>query len=222
MTAARLLVLALLSAWPWCSRAAWPEVPFPPDARIESLGEQIRLNGVPMRMYRVFHGENAGRVATRYRDWLGPRLAESRLLGDRVLSQGRGDHFITVRIHPLSDTDAMALVSIGDVRAARQSADRVPGFRLPPESTVLTDLESVDGGRSSRQLVGQNRIGLKTNLRLIEAELARRGYRPDPVAAPDGTGSIVRLYGGAGREARLVLMHEDGLTRIVLTTIQSP
>jgi hypothetical protein len=212
--------LILLLAWALALPAwgAWPEMPRPAHARVESLGDQIRMNGVPMRMYRVTVPQGAEGLVGFYRDWLGPKRAETELLGDTVLSQGRGTHFITVRVHALARDRAVALVSISDASAGRQGTAG-SGIRLPAGTALLSDMESVDGGRSARHLVGQNQMDLRTNLNALEKELTRRGYRPEEQEYQGAEASLVRLYRGDRREARLVLTRRDATTFIELTTL---
>ena len=218
----RELFPAFLLAAPLCAGAAWPQLPVPPHARIEPIGTEVRLNGMPMRMQRVLTAQAAAEVARHYRDAFGPRHAFERLPDRLVLSQGRGDYFITVSIRPLTPGVTEALVSVADAREARQAVGRPLGFRLPADSAVLSDMESVDDGKRSRQLVLSNTHAIPANLRAISRELALRGMRPDgpPLRT---TGSVqAQLFKGDGREAQLTVFRRDGGTRIVLTTIGMP
>lgn len=203
--------------------ADWPEIPFPEGTKIESIGEQVRLNGVPMRMHRLHLKESAENSIRFYRDRLGPRLAEQALPGgERILSQGRGDYFITLRIRPVSGSASMALVSVSDVRAAKAAANRALGFNLPADSRVLSDLESTDAGKHSRQLVFHNRLDLETNRHSLARELRARGFQPDNTPSRKIKNSEVLYFRGDRREAQLTLVRRDGLTQAVLTTIQTP
>ena len=49
----------------------WPELVHPRDARIEPIGEQIRLNGVPMRIARVLSPAPTAVVLSHYQQVLG-------------------------------------------------------------------------------------------------------------------------------------------------------
>lgn len=215
--------LVFLAALTWGlaapAAAQWPSIPFPDQARVESLGDQVRVNGVPMRMYRVLMPQGARDLAAYYREQLGPRVAETRVLGDRLLSQGRGHHFITVRVHPLAKDRSVALVSVSDAQAASQPSPG-KGIPMPAGSAVLSDMESVDAGRGSRHLVVQNRLGVAANLKALEQELARRGLQPEARDYRADAGNTVRFYRGDRREARLVLTRKDDITFIELTTLQ--
>jgi catechol 2,3-dioxygenase-like lactoylglutathione lyase family enzyme len=206
---------------PLDARADWPEIPFPEGTTIESVGEQVRLNGVPMRMHRLHLQESAEKSIRFYRDHLGPRLAEQALPGgERILSQGRGDYFITLRIRPISKNTSIALVSVSDVRAAKEAANRPLGFNLPADSRVLSDMESTDAGKRSRQLVFHNHFDLETNRNSLARELLARGFQPDNTPSRKKMNSEVLYFQGDRREAQLTLVRRDGLTQAVLTTIE--
>ncbi|MFN3751595.1 MAG: hypothetical protein ACK4SR_09490 [Thiobacillus sp.] len=213
---------AFLLAAPLCADAAWPQLPVPPQARIEPVGTEIRLNGIPMRMQRVLTARQAQEVARHYRDALGSRHASERLPDRLVLSQGRGDYFISVSIRPLAPGLTEALVSVADAREARRAVGRPLGLRLPAESAVLSDMESVDGGMRSRQLVLSNTHAIPTNLLAISRELAIRGMRPDGPPLRATASGHAQLFRGEGREAQLTVFLQDGGTRIVLTMIEKP
>ena len=201
---------------------AWPQLPAPSNARVESVGEQLRLNGIPMRTQRVLTARQPEEVARHYRDALGPRHASERLSDRMILSQGRDEFFISVSIRPLAAGVTEALVSVADAREARQAAGRPLNIRLPPDSAVLSDMESVDGGKRSRQLVLSNAHAIPANLGALSRELAARGMRPDGPPLRQSAAEHVQLYKGDRREAQLTLVRRAGETRIVLTTIEMP
>lgn len=201
--------------------AAWPELPAPANARVESVGEQLRLNGIPMRIQRVLTARQPEAVARHYRAALGPRHASERLPDRLILSQGRDEHFITVSIRPLGVGVTEALVSVADTREAWQAAGRPLGFSLPAASAVLSDMESVDGGKRSRQLVLSNAHAIPVNLDALLRELAARGMRPDGSPLRESASEHVQYFKGDAREAQLTLVRRAGETRIVLTTVEA-
>lgn len=202
--------------------ATWPQLPAPPNARVESVGEQLRLNGIPMRTQRVLTARQPDELARHYRAVLGPRHASERLPDRLVLSQGRDEYFITVSIRPLGAGVTEALISVADVREARQAAGRPLGFSLPAESKVLSDMESVDGGIRSRQLVLRNDHAIPANLDAFSRALAARGMRPDGPPLLKSQSEHAQFFKGDKREAQLTLIRREGETRIVLTTLDTP
>jgi hypothetical protein len=221
MTSRVLTLLALLLG-PAMASAAWPDIPFPRGTRVESVGDQVRLNGIPMRMHRALANKSAKELIEFYRNALGQRRAEQRV-GDRhIIAQEQSNYFTTIQIRPLSANVTEVLVSTSDMVEAKQAANRPLGFVLPAESGVLSDMESTDAGNRSRQLVISNRHDLETNLQSLTRELAARGFYPDGAPLRASKTEHVQLFKGTKREAQLTLARKDGHTSIVLTTITNP
>lgn len=214
-----ILIATLLGSAP---AVAWPDIPFPGTARAESIGEQVRLNGIPMRMQRLLSRKSPNELAGFYRDALGVRRAEQHLRDIHILSQERNGFFITVSLRPLSANLTEVLVSTSDLRAARNLANRPLGFRLPAESVLLSDMESMDSGKRSRQLIVSNHHAVPTNLDAFSRQLAVRGMRPDGSPLRESASEHVQFFKGDGREAQLTLFRREGETHIVLTTIDNP
>lgn len=212
-----LLLLVLIPATAIAGR--WPAIEHPRGARIEGLGEQVRLNGVPMRMTRTLAVAPVDAIVAHYRRALGTPVAHARVADTQVLAQARGDFFITVTVSPLPDGASEALLAIADMPAAHAAAGRLPGIALPAGSELLSDMESIDGRIGSRQWVVTNPHGLHTNLKHFSARLADRGLEPDgPPQAAAGE-ALTQGFRGPSGEARLVLVRRDGTTSAVLTLL---
>lgn len=65
-------VAFIFSFWLAPVFAAWPTIPFPANSKVESLGNDMRLNGIPMRINRLLSREPADKIAAFYRKALGP------------------------------------------------------------------------------------------------------------------------------------------------------
>lgn len=217
----RAIHAAFLLMAPICA-AAWPQLPPPANARVESVGNQLRLNGVPMRIQRVLAAQKPEALARHYRNALGPRHVSERLADRLILSQGRGEHFITVSIRPLGAGMTEALVSMADTREAKLAAGRALGFNLPAASMVLSDMESVDDGKRTRQIVAHNTLAVPANLDALSRELAVRGMRPDGPPLRQSPSEYVQWFKSDKREAQLTLVRRAGETSILLTMIETP
>ena len=219
--ALRVLLLSIFSSSLLSAAAAspWPALVHPRDARIEPIGDQVRLNGVPMRLTRVRSTAAPEAVIGHYRQTLGARVAYAQSAHTHVLAQAHGDFFITVTIAPQPDGNTEALSSIADSRAAREASSQPLGFNLPAGSELLSDMESVDGQLASRQLVLINAHGLRLNLSQLSASLAARGLHPAGPPLADSKDALVQTFGGAASEGQLVLLRRDGATHAVLTLL---
>lgn len=197
----------------------WPSVEHPRDVLVQSIGEQVRLNGIPMRMTRVVSAKPIDELTEHYRSALGGRVAMSDIASSTVLSQSRGDYFITITLQPLGEGLVEALVSIADMPAAREAANRPLGFLLPGGSELLSDMESIDGKTNSRQLVVLNGHGLGANLDHFVGTFAERGLRPDGAPLLESDDALVQRFEGPTGEAKVVLVRRDQTTSAVLTLI---
>lgn len=215
-----LALTALL--WATASWAGWPDIPSPPNSRIENIGDDVRLNGVPMRMQRVLNSASPKEVIAFYREALGPRHAEEKLPDGRLLAQGRGDYFLTVRVKALGPSLTETLVSISDARAARNAAGRPLGVQLPSNTQLVSDMESSDDGKVSRQLVFLNEHSIDANVGFITRTLRAQGYKPQPAETRNTANGRVLMFEGENREAQLVAVRKDGLSNVVLTTVLMP
>lgn len=214
------LPLALLVLLPLAALAGpWPELGHPRDARIEPIGDRLRLNGIPLHVTRVLAPAPPAAVLAHYRQALGGPVAHSQIGRAQVLAQARGDFFVTVTIEPRDDGRSEALVSIADSRAAREAAGRALGLTLPAGSELLSDMESFDAGLASRQLVLVNSHSVHANQTRLSATLAERGLIADgpPLARSDDT--LVQSFSGPSGAAQLVLVRCDGTTHAVLTLL---
>lgn len=195
----------------------WPALTHPQDASVESIGERVRLNGVPMHLTRVVTALPAEAAAAHYQHALGAPVAHAHTGDTQVLAQARGDFFITVSISSLPDGRSEVLSTVADSRAAREAVGRPAGLALPAGSELLSDMESIDGGFASRQLVLVNPHSLRTNLDRLSASLAMRGLGPDGPPLANRDDALAQTFSGASGEAQLVLVRRDGATHAVLT-----
>lgn len=175
-----------------------------------------------MRMQRVLSDDKPKAVIQFYREALGTRRAEETLPDGILLAQGRGDYFVTVRVKVLAPSFTETLVSVTDARGAQNAANRPLGFPMPTETQVLSDMESTDAGKVSRQLVLMNNHSIDANVASITKALQERGYEPQSGDTQNLESGRVLMFGGVNREARLVVVRKDGASNVVLTTVQMP
>jgi hypothetical protein len=202
--------------------ADWPRLPFPDGAEVETIGEQVRLNGMPMKMYQIFTSKNLDAIKQFYKVALGEKNTETKVAHGLVLSQVKDNYLITVRMTPLNANLTEVLLSIGDMKAANDNKNRPLGLRLPSDSRVASDMESVDRGKNSRQLVYVNRHSLEVNANYLINMLAMKGYKLEPMHSSDTSESKTLSFDGNKKEASAVIVYKNGVSSIVLTTIETP
>jgi hypothetical protein len=209
------------SLWSCHALADWPSLPFPRHAKVESIGERVVLNGVPMQMHRMLSNEHPLKIQQFYQRHLGPRHTKTEYEGGIILAQGRNQHFITIRISPVAKGVTETLTTVSDVAAAKANQGRALGIQLPAHSQVLSDMESFDQGKSARQLVYQNQHSMQTNIAFLIEVLKQRGYALQPTSQSANTQDQVLMFDGKQREARLVVHPQEQGSNVVLTMVQA-
>jgi hypothetical protein len=212
------LLLALLAF----AAHAWPTLPAPPGARIEAIGEQVRLNGVPMQLFRVLAAQPAALLLDHYRAALGPRHAFERLPDRLILAQERDGYFVTVSVRALHPQLTEALVSIAAPAGAASFRTSPLGIVWPGRSMVVSDMESLDGGRRARQVVVVNDLAVAANVQAMMPWFIARGLHPDGPPLRQEPHALVQLYRGNQGEAQLIIHRDAGNTYVILTLIDLP
>jgi hypothetical protein len=215
------MLLLMCSLWPLLAFADWPQLPLPQHAHAESIGERVVLNGVPMQMHRIVSQQNPKHLQQFYQRHLGPNHTVTMMNGGVLLAQGRGQHFITIRITPLGNGISETLTTVSDVAAAKANHGRPLGINLPAQSKLLSDMESFDQGKTARQLVYQNQHSTESNINYLVDVLKQRGYQLQQPTSAYGANHNMRLFAGNKREARLVVMPLEQGSNVVLTMEQS-
>ena len=214
-------MLLMSCLWPLLAFADWPQLPLPQHANVESIGERVVLNGVPMQMHRIVSQQNPKHLQQFYQRYLGPNHTLTAVDSGVILAQGRGQHFITIRITPLGNGISETLTTVSDVAAARANQGRPLGINLPAQSKVLSDMESFDQGKTARQLVYQNQHSIDSNINHLVDVLKQRGYQLQHPTSAYGANRNMRQFTGNKREARLVVMPSEQGSNVVLTMEQS-
>lgn len=153
--------LALLLADTSVAALAWPSVPIPKDAVAYAIGDQMTVNGIPLRAQGFFAKTTQSETANWFRQRLGKPVVENKLGSAIILGRAEGQHYITVRLSP-EPHGTSGIVTIAHLHAAYYSRNTKKAVterllsRLPPGSELVTELQSTDGGKQSRYYVLSN------------------------------------------------------------------
>ena len=153
--------LVFLSADSSAASVAWPIVALPKEAVAYAVGDQMTVNGIPLRVQGFFVKTNRSATANWFRQRLGRPLVENKLGPALVLGRAEGQHYITVRLSP-EPNGTSGIVTVAHLHAAYYSRDAKKAAterllsRLPPGSELVTELQSTDGGKQSRYYVLSN------------------------------------------------------------------
>jgi len=171
-----------------------------PGARELPLGDDLRLNGVPLRATYFVTRDPAVRVASFYRQ----ALARAGLHVSEVLAPGNvtllgltpsGEARFSVSIHAQAERTLVFPSRAAAEKLALPPTAR-PGSAVPvyPGATGLTALTARDHGGVTETVVYRDRAGLARNLEYFRTEMARRGWRVDErVTGVRGPTAVLRF-----------------------------
>lgn len=195
---ARLPAIVLAFAVAATARAGepWPELPAPPRAQLQWIGDSMRINGIPTRVARFESSISKQEMVEFFRaHWAGgrerPAPSISEVDGATVIGQAHGPYWLTAKVRTRGRDASEGLLSVARVMGEQTRLD--PGeVMLMPNAQVLSVVESDDPGRRSRYVVIAADTGADGARAFYEAALRQRGWvllqqgGPAPAAAAAG------------------------------------
>ncbi|WP_265285044.1 hypothetical protein [Verminephrobacter aporrectodeae] len=225
------LLLLALGAPAARAQAPWPEVALPAQAQSYGVGQQLGINGLPMRLTGFATEAAPEQTAAWFRRTLGQPLVETRLGRKQILGRAEGGYYLTVQIEPGSDgRGSRGMVAVTQLPSAPQPQTRetVAHWRrlLPAGTQVTSHLQTQDNGRFATHLVALNRHGEQLNAQRLGAALREQGYvlersiTTDTIAGlSEQAAGLTLLFRGPGKEAMATITRgAQGQTSIVLLT----
>lgn len=172
----------------------WPELPTPSHLEAFDVGNQNKLNGIPVRIQGFVSDRSVSELNQWYRQKMGGQWVENKLGKKTVLGQRQGDFFVTVELEAmlggLSGSTTKVVTAIMDLqRPATQPTRGLDAFgdwakRLPVNSQVLSHLTDSSDTHESLHLVAVNGHSVVLNAQHFRRQFGQLGYQQDTLAAP--------------------------------------
>jgi len=213
----------------------WPAMPLPKGVRAFDIGQQITINGLPMRIRGFLSPLKPERVAQEVRESWGAPVVENTLGKQLILGQLRGDYYHSVQLEA-AGTGTRGVLAATHLKAAYEAKDQTKIesekwlSRLPYGSRIVSRMVSKDGSRHSSHLVIENSHSENQNSEAIKKLLFEDGFSLQHEKSltatsspkfPANTESAKTLYfKAAGKEAIATqLRNYNGMTTIVFNII---
>jgi hypothetical protein len=150
----------------------------PESLHLESVGEEIRVNGTPMLVRRFEASQSADAVLSFIeRDWSAtPASAPVRhsKLGDwTILNQDIGDRHRSVQVRESSPGSIEGLLAVTSPSLHREP---VLSIRLPAGLSMVSVVDSIDQGRTSQQIMASSRQSRDNVGNALESALRNSGW----------------------------------------------
>lgn len=220
---------------PCYSQETWPTIALPDNVTAFSVGEQMTVNGLPMRVQGFISKSKPAALLAWFRKSLGQPLVENTLANKQILGRAQAHYYLTVQIEALGQ-GSRGVVAVTDIkamalnqRATQESANRWVN-RLPSGSRIVSQLSSEESGRVSNQLVvlnghseSLNRDALVNLMRADGYELKREttanDEKFDQLSAHLRRGKML-VFNGRDKEAIATIQRNlAGSTSVVFNTV---
>ena len=230
-----LLAITFLCAGTVAAASAdWPAPKLPDGIDSFNVGDQITVNGLPMRLRGFVSAKRPAALLDEFRFSLGKPLVENTVGTKTVLGRAEGGFYVSVEVEP-TGTGSKGVVAVTDLKTmmqqhAQRATDNARWLdRLPPGSSIASQMTSSDAGRAANHIVIVNTHSERLNSDALTSLMRADGYQLEPESAstttlPRGTSasqaSAQTLYFKApGKEAMAVIARDGDKTSIVLNTV---
>ncbi len=204
--------------------ATWPVLPTPEGAQVQTVASEVVLNGVPSRVVRFEVNDSAAGVLQFYRQQFGAQRVENKVQGHQIIATRQGDHFHTVQIKTVAAQRVHGTIMTSvvpgrtaDVGAKRSAVAIDTEKLLPPDSSVLTQMQSNDDGKRALLMLATNQAGVRSNRDHVLRVLQQRGFRlvKEQPSRLQGR-EVVQLMLDSPAEEAMVTISDAGGHRSVL------
>ncbi|HEU4458273.1 MAG TPA: hypothetical protein VFR90_04055 [Methylibium sp.] len=195
-------------------------VPVPPEAEVSQLGDRMRINGQEARLQELRYPGSVEALLSFYRQQFGDSASEpANTPGQRIVGGVVGGSYVTVQVidepERSANTPLHARVLQTRLAPQLQTEARRTLPSMPPDSSLLSDVESQDGPRLARMRVYGNRHSVSANVAFVEREFEARGLVPVERGADGDAAQALRWFADDRGGEALLAVRSAGETRLV-------
>jgi hypothetical protein len=204
----------------------WPAPALPNDARLESPGESMAVNGMPLKIYRYHTATKPEVLARAFGTTVSGKVVKGPATpGDpRTTLAGRsGDFWLTLQIGTAGPGRTTATWSAAPrfVAGAQRKITLPPGF--PSEAELYQHVDSFDADRRSQMAVGMMRAPIDAVAANLQQRLRELGFvkQPFPARNWSDAGDYAAVFHKSREELVVSLRPEAGGTALVINRISA-
>ncbi|HVG03382.1 MAG TPA: hypothetical protein VM937_00415 [Burkholderiaceae bacterium] len=191
-----------------------PKLAAPDGSSVEHVGDSMIINGRPVTIDRVVLPLSPAETVRHYRKALDEKssgkVVSYRLKGDQILARKIGEHFVTVRIQTALNGNSEAWI-ITTAMLPPPSAAALPShLALPAGSRVLSNVETVDGGRRAHTIIATADAAVAATQDFVKRSLGEHGF------------SLVTSDASSLDQTRRVMLFQRGKEDVMVTIADGP
>lgn len=193
----------------------WPSVPLPPATRAEKVGDEMRVNGLPMRATAFESTLAVDEVVKFYLNtWRGQtgRISEEKHVADwTVVARTTPPFHITVQVrsHP-SGRGSYGYIGITSQDASVRPDFSLQGLPQPMGARLVSKVESEDGGKRNVQITMAGAMSVASMAAYYESSLRRDGWVLERTSKgkPERSDGLYAVYNRGDEQLDLVFTRD--------------
>lgn len=210
----------------------WPDVPPPPKAQVQWVSDDMRVNGVPMKVQAFQSRASKDEVVAFYMahwriaanavpDPAKPPASVTAHGPDTLVARAHGPYYSLVKVRTTPDGGSEGTISTSLLLGVEPRID-ASGIPAPRSATPVNVVESIDNGKRNKQVMLVSREPLDSIASYYQTQLTASGWSllQEQIASAKGSQgpAIVRMY-GRDKQQLDVAMGVDAERRLTIVTV---
>lgn len=219
-------ILALAGS-PAFAASVWDDFPAPPESRVQIVSDYMMRNNLPQSIRKFTSSRSVDDVVAFYmKQWEATGISKpllSQVDGQKVVSRGSKENFMTVQVSPDSKGGSSGYMSV--IYLSKFNGDGPKpgeGITMPDSTVVMTDNRSDDGPKSSRLVVLQNGHSVDFNMRFFRSSFRFGGWMEAGNLTLKDRSSASMTFRRGVDEVNVVITNkaaESGVTGVMLNYV---
>lgn len=206
-----ILMLGGIMLFPQARAETWPALEAPPKSRVEWVGKDMKLNGVPMRIQRFEADAGVGEVLGFYRAHWGSqsekKSVENALGKWQIIGRQLGQYYMSVQVQPTGLARSAGYLSVSMLPDRKRAAPVAQQFPMMAGSRALSELESTDPGQTARTITLVNGYSVESNASFYKEKLAAQDWQLDKgYGGPQQNGNAYAMFFRRKKEEATVIV----------------
>ncbi len=191
-----------------------PRLASPDGSSVERVGDSMVINGRPVTIDHIVLPLAPADAVRHYRKALDEKssgkVVEYRLKGDQILARKIGEHFVTVRVQTAFNGTSEAWIMTTAMQPPPSAAALPSHLALPAGSRLLSNVETVDGGRRAHTVIATADAAVSATQDFVKRSLGDRGF------------SLVTSDASSLDQSRRVMLFQRGTEDVMVTIADGP
>ena len=204
----------------------WPEFPIPVKERAVIVGNQLSVNGLPMKIMEMTSQSNVNDIVEFYKKaWKEPvkkgvpGYIINQLAPYIIVSRAEKDFLFTIQIKRYPKKGSYSLLAISKVQDKKEFIRLGKGFPKMNTTDVVSDIKSQDLYQNGRTLIMNNSFSIQSNINFYRDYYLKRGWNDVTQGQLSGINTAVMIMNKNNDELNLTFNRADSKTHIVAVAV---